>query len=130
MLTIIREEYADVDYNRPSALIYPPSGLQIGCGCRVGRIMVRTMRSRQLQGKVMDVCMWIELRTSIARDVGATCIGGTFCGIACVLDNDRKKLRILKQKRSISDNYDTRAVRGEDKLLRLWRAGRPKVTKS
>jgi len=42
-------------------------GLQIGCGCQKGRIMVRTMKLRLLQGKVMDVCMLIELQKRIAR---------------------------------------------------------------
>lgn len=34
--------------------------------------MVRTMKLRLLQGKVMDVCMLIELQRRIARVVGGT----------------------------------------------------------
>jgi hypothetical protein len=29
--------------------------------------MVQTMRMRKLQGKVMDVCMWIELQEQVLR---------------------------------------------------------------
>src|SRR6188768_2935511 len=39
-------------------------------------------------------------------------------------------MMILEHKRPPSDRYDTSAVRGDVMLLRLWRAGRPKVTKS
>jgi len=36
--------------------------------------MVRAMRMRQLQGKVMDVCMVIELQKQVLQGVGGTCM--------------------------------------------------------
>jgi len=55
-----------------------------------------------------DGCMHVSLncRTNIARDVGATCIGITFCGIACGFEQRQEKLdddddtitRIVQQK--------------------------------
>jgi hypothetical protein len=51
---------------------------------------VRSMRMRKLQGKVMSGCMDDELQKQIARIVGATCIGITFCWYCLHFDKDRK----------------------------------------
>jgi len=77
----------------------------------------------------MDVCMLIELQKQVLRGCRWDC-KITFCGVACVLDKDRKTWVILKQEAvCFFDHYDTSAIRGDD-MLRLWSAGRPNVTKS
>jgi len=95
--------------------------------CSPGSIMVRLMRMRRLQGKVMSGCMDDELQKQIARIVGATCIGITFCWYCLHFD---KEFDDRKRKRPPSDRYDMKATRGDEILLRLCNAGLPNETKS
>lgn len=71
-----------------------------------------------------------ELRRYVIWEgVGATCVGGTFCGFAdCCILNTTKETKMGESTRD-KTYYETSVVRGEE-MFRLWRADRPKVTKS
>jgi hypothetical protein len=69
----------------PPITLTRPHSHQIGCS--PGSIIDE---NEKLQGKVMSGCMDDELQKQIARIVGATCIGITFCWYCLHFDKDRK----------------------------------------
>lgn len=59
--------------------------------------------------------------------VGATCVGNTFCRLLHFEHDKRNKGG--GESTRVETYYETSVVRGEE-MFRLWRADRPKVTKS